>query len=74
MNTTSIKIQSNVPFILQPFAGDSRQPRIRRIQRLVHHVFDRIVEALIFESHAVRQRSKHIHIRPAFAQWLNCRV
>ena len=53
-----LEIQPDVPFGLQTLARNPAQPGIGRFQRLVHHVLDRILEALVLEPHSLGQRSE----------------
>src|SRR5262249_7569617 len=65
------EFQPNVSLFLQPLSAQPLQPRIRRIQRLFHHVLNRIVEALLLEPYAMCEITKYIHIRPAFPKRFN---
>src|SRR5271154_6326860 len=59
------EIQPDERLPLQPIASNALQSRVGRIERAVYHRVDRFAKALVFETHALRERTKQLDIGPA---------
>src|SRR6202007_1463505 len=71
--TRSWKIQPDVPGALQALPRDSLHPGIVGIKCGVDHRVDTLAKAFLLKPHALRQRTKKLHVGAAFSQRRNRR-